>query len=154
LIRLLSRRIEFLPVIVVGPGEESLIDEIRRFCPNAAGTRSLPLRVVVAVISECALFIGNDTGPKHLAAAAGVPVIEISSHPAGGTRGYDGDPDRFGPRVKPADIIRPATALPGCESGCISAMPHCISTITAQKVAGRAIRLLSTIETCRLEMSH
>jgi heptosyltransferase-2 len=154
LIQLLSREIEFLPVIIAGPGEESAIHEIRRVCPHAAGTRSLPLRVVVAVISECALFIGNDTGPKHLAAAAGVPVIEISSHSAGSTRGYDGDPDRFGPRVPAKDVIRPAVALPGCELGCISGMPHCISTITAQEVAGRTITLLSTVETCRLEMSH
>ncbi len=31
------------------------------------------------------MFIGNDAGPMHLAAAAGVPVIEISCHPKDGS---------------------------------------------------------------------
>lgn len=30
------------------------------------------------VIKACRLFIGNDSGPKHLAAAVGTPVVEIS----------------------------------------------------------------------------
>jgi len=31
-----------------------------------------------AVLTKCALFIGNDSAPKHIAAATGTPVVEVS----------------------------------------------------------------------------
>ena len=36
-----------------------------------------PLARVKSVISGAALFIGNDSGPAHIAAAFGVPVVVI-----------------------------------------------------------------------------
>jgi heptosyltransferase III len=36
---------------------------------------SLPLPVLGAVFSQCALFVGHDSGISHLAAAAGVPCL-------------------------------------------------------------------------------
>ncbi|MFZ0711651.1 MAG: glycosyltransferase family 9 protein [Terrimicrobiaceae bacterium] len=36
---------------------------------------SLPLPVLGAVLSRCALFVGHDSGISHLAAAAGVPCL-------------------------------------------------------------------------------
>jgi ADP-heptose:LPS heptosyltransferase len=38
---------------------------------------SLPIRDVAAVLAHCDLFVGNDSLPMHLAAAAGTPVIAI-----------------------------------------------------------------------------
>jgi hypothetical protein len=38
-----------------------------------------PLRELSALLSECALYVGNNSGPKHIAAALGVPTIGIHS---------------------------------------------------------------------------
>lgn len=41
-----------------------------------AGGR-LPFEDFDALLSHCAIFVGNDSGPKHLAALRGVPVVSI-----------------------------------------------------------------------------
>ena len=41
--------------------------------------KRLPFDDFDALVSHCELFIGNDSGPKHLAALRGVPVLSIHS---------------------------------------------------------------------------
>jgi ADP-heptose:LPS heptosyltransferase len=41
--------------------------------------RRLPFDELDRLLSHCALFIGNDSGPKHLAALRGVPVLSLHS---------------------------------------------------------------------------
>jgi ADP-heptose:LPS heptosyltransferase len=40
-------------------------------------TQRLDFSVFDTLLSHCAVFVGNDTGPKHLAALRGVPVVSI-----------------------------------------------------------------------------
>ncbi|MCM2277709.1 MAG: glycosyltransferase family 9 protein [Oligoflexia bacterium] len=46
--------------------------------------RELPLRRLAAILSHAAVFAGNDSGPKHLAVAAGIPTVTLfgPEHPA------------------------------------------------------------------------
>ena len=39
--------------------------------------RELPLRVLGAVLAEAGLFVGNDSGVSHLAAASGTPTLAL-----------------------------------------------------------------------------
>ncbi|MFN2385369.1 MAG: glycosyltransferase family 9 protein, partial [Thermoanaerobaculia bacterium] len=66
-------------VIVIGPGEE----ELARRVNEAAG---VPLPVLgaaldplelAALLSLGSVVVGNDSGPLHLAAAAGAPVVAL-----------------------------------------------------------------------------
>jgi ADP-heptose:LPS heptosyltransferase/tetratricopeptide (TPR) repeat protein len=41
--------------------------------------RQLPFDDFDAVLSFCSIYVGNDSGPKHLAALRGVPVVSIHS---------------------------------------------------------------------------
>jgi ADP-heptose:LPS heptosyltransferase len=36
-----------------------------------------PLQEIKKLLSGASLFVGNDSGPAHMAAAFGVPVVEI-----------------------------------------------------------------------------
>ncbi len=47
-------------------------------CINLCG--ALPVRQSAALISAAALFIGNDSGPMHLAAATGTPLVAVFSN--------------------------------------------------------------------------
>ncbi|HYP12590.1 MAG TPA: glycosyltransferase family 9 protein [Bryobacteraceae bacterium] len=58
------------PRIIAGPG-----DDAAEF--SAFRVDRLPLRQSIQIIAGASLFIGNDSGPAHIAAAFGVPVIAI-----------------------------------------------------------------------------
>ncbi|MGI4952845.1 MAG: glycosyltransferase family 9 protein [Janthinobacterium lividum] len=69
-----------VPVIFAGPGaaERAMSAPVLAALPGAidlGGQLSLPL--ASACLSRCALFIGNDSGLMHLAAAAGTPTLGL-----------------------------------------------------------------------------
>jgi heptosyltransferase-2 len=144
LIRLLVRDLEFTPLLLAGPGDEDLVREIHSFAP-AAPVAQLPLGVTASVLSRCALFIGNDSGPMHLAAAVGLPVIEISCLPVGAPPGHVNSPDRFGPVCAHQKRIHPEAPQGQCKSGCVECVPHCIAAISPETVASEVLLLVKSL---------
>ncbi len=66
------------PVLIGGPGDAGAHARFRVECPNAVDLAGkTTLRSMAAVIARASLFIGNDSGPMHVAAAVGVPVVAI-----------------------------------------------------------------------------
>ncbi len=59
------------PAIVAGPSDDTSPFEAFRLLRNA------PLSEVKSVLSGAHLFIGNDSGPAHIAAAFGIPVVVL-----------------------------------------------------------------------------
>jgi len=123
-------------VLIGGPGEEWLGKEIKNQTGgdliDAIGKFSL--RQTGALLKYCRLFVGNDSGPMHLAAAAGRPVIEISCFPQGGPESHANSPARFGPWGTPFLALQPANLLPPCTSTCTASEPHCIRLVSIQRV--------------------
>jgi heptosyltransferase-2 len=63
------------PVLVCpGPGEE---DEARARYPQATLLPGVKLGAYAALLSEAAVMISNDTGPGHIAAAVGAPLVSV-----------------------------------------------------------------------------
>lgn len=102
------------------------------------------IRSLYAVMKGCRLFLGNDSGPMHLAAAAGVPVVEISSYPRSAPRYGSNCPLRFGPWGVPSRILQPADPKPPCRGQCRSAEAHCITQLGVEDVWTQAEALLSS----------
>jgi len=73
-------------ILFGGPGERDIAEEIVRGSGpslfNMAGQTTI--RGLMALLSQCRLLITNDSGPMHIAAALGVPVVAIfgSTDPA------------------------------------------------------------------------
>lgn len=63
------------------------------------------LAAFMKVVSQCRLFVGNDSGPVHLAAALGVPVVCVFQGP--------NDPAEWGPRGARVMILRSGAAPAG-----------------------------------------
>lgn len=61
-------------VICPGPGEEAAA---RTEYPDACQLTGLDLPTYAAMLKRAALVIANDTGPAHLAAAAGAPLLSL-----------------------------------------------------------------------------
>jgi ADP-heptose:LPS heptosyltransferase len=78
---LLSRFPNVRLIIMGGPEDERLGD----FLVKAWGSKSVnfagraSLLQSAEVMRRCKLFVGNDSGPSHLAAAMGIPVVTIFS---------------------------------------------------------------------------
>jgi ADP-heptose:LPS heptosyltransferase len=67
-------------IIVTGDdSDEPLVREVvdRMRHPAAGLAGRLPLGCLAAAYEQCALVVGNDTGPLHLAAAVGTPTVGI-----------------------------------------------------------------------------
>ncbi len=68
-----------LGVVLVGDASErAMLEGIARAAgAGVAVAAGPPLGRVAGVIAKCRLFVGNDSGPLHIAAALGVPVVGI-----------------------------------------------------------------------------
>jgi heptosyltransferase-1 len=67
-----------LKVLVnAGPGEEELVEAVEAAGSGACKTVRCSIAELIAFTRHARLFIGGDTGPMHLAAALGIPVVAI-----------------------------------------------------------------------------
>lgn len=74
----LRRSCALAPVVILGPGDCEIAPAVRKqFAAGDVVLDALDLRELIAVIAGARLFVGNDSGPAHLAAAAGPPVVVI-----------------------------------------------------------------------------
>lgn len=80
----------------------------------------------MAVLSQCALFICNDSGPMHISTALDVPVVAVF----GPT-----EPAWFGPLgANHKIVIRSGFWCRPCFDYCIFDQPYCLRTIDVQDV--------------------
>lgn len=63
-------------LLVSGPADEGSVARLRE-APGALVARDLPVRVLGALLAGAAVYIGNDSGVTHLAAAAGAPTLAL-----------------------------------------------------------------------------
>jgi ADP-heptose:LPS heptosyltransferase len=96
----------------------------------------LPLGTIWAAIANCDLYLGNDTGLMHMAAAARVPVVVVVGVAAGAPAGTRGDPSHTGPYDTLSRIVRPPPgASPDAELN--------VALVPSDAVARATLELLS-----------
>jgi heptosyltransferase-2 len=93
-------------------GGSDVADSCRWLSSQAPGVVSyagdrLPLGVVWAAIAQCDLYLGNDTGLMHMAAAARIPVVVVIGLAEGAPPGTRGDATQTGPYDTLSMVVRP-----------------------------------------------
>jgi len=70
-------------VLIGAPGDEEVADAIlagvRRPKMVASLVGKMPLPELPSLLAEASLFLGNNSGPKHIAAGLGVPTVGVHS---------------------------------------------------------------------------
>ena len=125
-------------VVVGGSGDR---EQAKRLCaevgPGALTLTGATLPQTAALLRRCSLFAGNDSGPMHLAAAAGIPVVALFGPSC---------PHRFRPWTPKAEVVwhpLPCSPCARAEAGenhadcctvCIYPQPLCMESITVEEV--------------------
>lgn len=78
----LARRLSragFAVLLITGPGEEDLARAVRQAAGEGLAVPSgvVPLPVLRALARRLCVLVTNDTGPRHIAVAAGCPVVAL-----------------------------------------------------------------------------
>ncbi len=124
-------------LIFGGQGETDIAAEIEqqlgRNCLNLAGKTSV--RELLALIRRCSFFITNDSGPMHVAAALGVPLVAIF----GPT-----DHATTSPYAQKAYIVRNHIECAPCKLRKCPTDHQCMSGITVDQVVEAALKLSLT----------
>lgn len=130
---------EEVTFILIGSVEDvQRCEDLARHLPertiSVAGKTTL--MELITLIANAALFVGNDSGPAHIAGALGVPTVVISPFPLSCNEEHPNSPVRFrpcGPRVA---IVQPAEPLHPCSQACEMDEPHCIEQVSVEEVLG------------------
>lgn len=132
--------------LVMGSRAETpLLDRFRQRLGDAvAASGTVSLGTVAALFRRCSLFLGSDSAQKHIASAVGLPVVEVSCHPANGDPGGNNSPARFHAWGVAHIILQPAAATKPCAAGCEALAPHCILDISVSEVERSAITLMNS----------
>lgn len=78
LISMLVRELGVQVVLTQGPEDKQLVEEVARDSGVKVTVLGvLPLRQLAAVLSHCAVYVANDSGPMHIAVAVGTKTIGI-----------------------------------------------------------------------------
>lgn len=136
LLREIVERTE-LNVEVIGSASEG--DQLQPLTAIAPGRIKLrvgePLGDLPRTLSGAAAFVGNDSGPAHIAGAIDVPTIVISPHPRDGDPAHRNSPVRFSPASSHLWVLQPEHGLGKCSGACSASHAHCITQITAAEAA-------------------
>ncbi len=126
-----------VPVVVLGPGDQEAADSVRQqFSAPAVVLEALRVRELIALLAGARLFVGNDSGVAHLAAAAQRPVVTIFG---------SSDSVAWGPWQAPHRIVQndfPCNPCPGDRCYAFDE-PRCILSVTLDQVKSACAGMLA-----------
>lgn len=129
-----------------GPSDRDLVDRVRRAIPPHQAldaSRASGLLTVAALLERCDLVITGDTGPMHLAAAVGTPIVAVFG---------PSDPRRYAPRGAHDRVVRIDLPCAPCNrirlppARCTGVTPDCLALLPPDRVLDAA---LAVLDECR-----
>lgn len=129
-------------VLLGGPAEKDAADAILRDAGGAAASNLTgetgSLRTLAAILARCAVVVGGDSGPMHLAVAVGTPVVGLYGVTDPARTGPDWGPSPsvtldFAEQDAPPEMRRPRHAT----------LADALARIPAQATASAVLSLLA-----------
>jgi len=125
--------------LLAGPGEDGLAADIASHMTAPAialPSGEVDLVMLKAVLTHLALLISNDTGPRHMAAALGVPTVTI----------YGPTHAKWGENEHSAgiDVSIPVDCGPCMQRTCPLGHHRCMTYLSPAMVVDAALKVLAT----------
>lgn len=129
-------------VLTGAASDRALVDRVKGLLPperviDVAGDEDL--LTVAAILQRLDLFITGDTGPMHIAAAVGTPIVAVFG---------PSDPLRYAPSGPRDRVVRIDLPCAPCNrirlppARCVGHMPDCLAGISADHVFDAAVDVL------------
>jgi ADP-heptose:LPS heptosyltransferase len=127
-------------ILTCGPGEESAVAEVAKGVPSPQILLGLGIAELAELIRGAKLYAGNDSGPMHLAAAVGTPIVALWG---------SSDSTRWRPwSAEHAVVQNPFECNPCPGYRCLVApTPLCIESVTVEQAVAAAEQLLKNHDT-------
>ena len=117
------------PLVLGASVDESVVGMVVRDLADQPHTvlHNAPLSSLAAILVRCSIYIGNDSGISHLAAAVGVPTVALFG---------PSDPAVWAPRGPSVRVVSGAAQCGPCEVEQRRACQHraCLQAISTQDV--------------------
>ncbi|HEY0702655.1 MAG TPA: glycosyltransferase family 9 protein [Candidatus Acidoferrales bacterium] len=122
-------------VVNCGPQDGDVAREVRDQMRGAAIPENLNLRELIALIAGAQIFVGNDSGPAHVAAALERPTVVIFSQT---------DPAQWGPKQSQSRIVSTGAKFkhPRGDKAVVVAQPRSIGDIAVDEIRQACSQLL------------
>jgi predicted lipopolysaccharide heptosyltransferase III len=127
----------FTSVAIAARGEQALLEQLRSEASGKVVTLALSLPEVTALAARSQLFVGNDSGIAHVAAAVGTPsVVVFGSSNIAHWRPWN---------TAPAEVVFEEMPCQPCHGYFCAqfAQPECILRVPVTRVTAAIERLLS-----------
>ena len=121
-------RAEGKVLVIFGPVEEEKMANERSW-GDVLLVKGLSLGRVAALLAQCDVYLGNDSGLTHLAAALGIETVAVF----GPT-----DPVQWGPRGRNVSVVTHDVNCSPCDPSMMKACAHrkCLAELTPSLVIG------------------
>jgi len=130
-------------VVMAGPSDRELGNKVSSLISgnaiNLAG--SVPVKELVALLKRCALFVSNDSGPVHIAAAVSTPVISIFGRNEKGL-----SPKRWRPLGKDDIVIHKDVGCRVCLAHNCKIGFKCLKEIDTNEVFNAVLKFKNTLK--------
>ena len=128
----------FTPVAVVAPNEKPVLQSLKKYSSSrVVGFDNLSLPEITALAAHAKLFVGNDSGIAHIAAAVGAPcVVVFGSSNTAHWRPWT---------TKPNEIVREEMSCQPCHGYFCAEFekPECILRVPVDRVVAAIDRVLT-----------
>ena len=137
----LSKEAGCRPIVVGGAGDIETFKKVKPLFGESTVdlVGKCTLRETIALLKRCVLFVGNDSGIMHLAAAAGTPLVALFGPQS---------PVKFGPWSRHAKVIYKGMECSPCRQKFFSECepsarmrPACMEAISVEEVFQESVAI-------------
>jgi ADP-heptose:LPS heptosyltransferase len=132
-----------MAVVALGSAQDAGLCDALAECGAESLAGGTSVLEMLDVIAGARLFVGNDSGPGHLAGGLGVTTLVVSPVPQTFTGEHVNAPSRFRPTGARVRVLQPEVATAPCLGACEHDAAHCILEVHTEQVIAAANELIA-----------